>query len=68
MEQLLLIQNSTYLMNLWFKFKTTKLCTLLNQNATEVALIYAKSKQVKVENIQKYNFFKSTRYRQILLE
>ena len=55
-------------MNLWFKFKSTVFCTLLNQNAFQAAFLHFKSKQVKVENIQKYNYFKSARYQQIELK
>ena len=55
-------------MNSWLKFKATVLQNSLNQNATYVELLRAKSKQVKVENIQNYNYFKRARYRQIPLE
>ena len=40
----------------------------MNHNATQVSLPHAQSKQVKVESIQKYNYFKSSRYRQNLFE
>ena len=35
-------------MNLGFKFKIIVLCTVLNQNTTEVALLHSKSNQVQV--------------------
>ena len=42
--------------------------TIFNLKCKQVALCFANINQVKVESNQKYNYLKSTRYRQNLLE
>ena len=61
------VENSTILTTSWFKLKL-QFFVLFWIKTTQVALLYAKSKQVEVESILKYNYFKSSRYWQILFD